>query len=357
MYYGINRIGKKSPKIPIEAVFTDHDVKPGFYRRERGYNFNHPNRWVDEPSKNKMIGIRRLELIPNPHIFDIGFRFYEEPIPTDLVFDDNWNLIQTHFIETHVHPNMIIGPTFVDANDFPDDGNVYKNEVQEEIYKMLSTNAYMYIIKFEDGRIYYKKSNRKVETAFVEIPPIKFAVLEENNMLEILQLIVKTLQDFIKFDIVYKYDPASGYLDLKLGGGIQGVKWEVTNHEGLISYKTFFDNFRQVNELLKLLNQELSPRNYSELLQPTIIKIFERDVWNRQRAYFHTSFSDANYGYIGLHGDFYQTPTKLFGFKETGVEFNVQFTTNGREYFLPRHLGFIIELVYVYNVDTVEISH
>jgi hypothetical protein len=94
-----------------------------------------------------------------------------------------------------------------------------------------------------------------------------------------------------------------------------------------------------------------------ELLQPREIKIFEHDVWDRRRAYFHTSFSDANYGYVGLHGDFYQNPTKLFGFSETGVNFNVQFTTNGRDYFLPRHVGFIIELVYIYNVQNVEINH
>jgi hypothetical protein len=306
-----------------------------------------------------MIGIRRLELIPKPHVFEIGFRIYRDPIPTDLVFNDNWILIETHFIGTHDHPTLTIGPTFVNVNDFQDDGNEYSSGSYGDVGVNWTTNAYMYLIKFEDGRVYYKKSDRKVETVFTEVYPIKFAILEENNMLEILEVFVKTLGEFINADLIYDYDPASGYLDLRLKDRVtsKNVMWELTNHRGLISYKTFFDNFRQVNEILKLLNQELSSRNYYELLQLSEIKIFERDVWDRRRAHFHTSFSDANYGFIGLHGDFYQNPTKLFGFNETSVDFYVQFTTNGRDYFLPRHLGFIIELVYIYNINNVEISH
>jgi hypothetical protein len=349
MLAGINKIGNTSPKIPIEAVFTDHDIKPNPNTRNRGYNFDHPNRWVDELSNNKMIGIRRLELIPKPHIFNIGFRLYNDPFPTDLTFDDNWILIQTYFIGIHDHPNMTIGPTFVDVNDFPDDENSYTVVFGEGGEMSWETNAFLYYIKFEDGRVYYKKSDRKVEIMFTEFYPMKFAVLEDNNMLEILQVIYKTLGE----RIIYDYDPASGYLDLRIGS----LKWEFTNQRDIISYKTFFDNFRQVNELLKFLNQELSPRNYMELLTPTETKVFSNDVWDRKRAHFHASFSDANYGFIGLHGDFYQTPTKLFGFNETTVDFYVQFTTNGRDYFLPRHLGFIIELVYIYNVNNVEISH
>jgi hypothetical protein len=161
-----------------------------------------------------MIGIRRLELIPKPHVFEIGFRIYKDLIPTDLVFNDDWILIETHNMGTYQHPNMIIGPTFVDENDFPDDENEYTSRPSGDDGVHWITDAYMYMIKFADGRVYYKKSDEKVEIIFTEIFPLKFAILEENNMLEILQVIVKTLGEVLNADLLYGYDPASGYLDL-----------------------------------------------------------------------------------------------------------------------------------------------
>jgi hypothetical protein len=58
-----------------------------------------------------------------------------------------------------------------------------------------------------------------------------------------------------------------------------------------------------------------------------------------------------------MRNDFWATPTKLFDFNDETNEFYLKFSSDGRHYFLPRYSGFIIELVYIVNIDNVEISH
>jgi hypothetical protein len=86
-------------------------------------------------------------------------------------------------------------------------------------------------------------------------------------------------------------------------------------------------------------------------------KSFEHDVWDRKKCRFHSSFSDAIYGYLGLNNDFYHNPSKLFAFNDISVDFYLSFTTNGREHFIPRHIDFIVELIYIFNIDEVDINH
>jgi hypothetical protein len=124
-------------------------------------------------------------------------------------------------------------------------------------------------------------------------------------------------------------------------------------HYGFHSYKTFFEKLNHLNEFLRFMNQDIHDGNYHMLLARRYHKGFTHDVWDRKRCVFHASFSDANYGYLGLNNDFYQSPSKLFTFNESSMDFYLAFTTNGREYWLPRQIDFVVELTYIFDVEEV----
>ena len=84
-------------------------------------------------------------------------------------------------------------------------------------------------------------------------------------------------------------------------------------------------------EFLKFLNQDLTFDNYFNLNVMKNKFSFE-NVWNRRKAYIHSTFSDSNRGYIGLRNDFYVQPTKAYVYSNHGSEFWIRFTTNGIDF-------------------------
>ena len=74
-----------SPILPLEEIFTNSDVNRNLSTDKNfGYVFNYPMQWLDNNSDEKMIGVRRLKLIPTSHIFDLCFRIYLD----NKVFDN-----------------------------------------------------------------------------------------------------------------------------------------------------------------------------------------------------------------------------------------------------------------------------
>ena len=53
------------PILPVEEIYTDADISKDILHDKRlGYTFDYPRGWLDSNSENKMIGVRRLKLIP-----------------------------------------------------------------------------------------------------------------------------------------------------------------------------------------------------------------------------------------------------------------------------------------------------
>ena len=94
--------------------------------------------------------------------------------------------------------------------------------------------------------------------------------------------------------------------------------------------------------------------NYFKIQVPTRVIEFKNNVWNRKQAMFHASFSNCSRNYLGLRNDFYNPPSKYFNYTG-GSDFNLKFSTDGTHYFIPRHIGFLIELAYILNVDKLEV--
>jgi hypothetical protein len=217
--------------------------------------------------------------------------------------------------------------------------------------------------------VWYQKSREKIQTTVIGINPFKIAVLDENHTSEILEVLATRMNSLVItkdeewFEFIYEYNSTTGSLSFhiikveKVESKILKYHTSFVFHYEFPSYRTFFDDLAPLNEVLRFFNQEINARNYYELLTRSLFKRFHYDVWDRKKCRFHSSFSDANFGYLGMNNDFYQNPSKLFSFNETTMDFYLSFTTNGREHFIPRHIDFIIELIYIFDVTDVDINH
>ena len=91
---------KRSHNILIEEVFTEQDVNWNFeYNKDIGINFGYPKRWLDAFSHRKMIGVRRLDINPSAHKFDLQFIIIDDVISPK--FNNNsWEIAGEEIVHT-----------------------------------------------------------------------------------------------------------------------------------------------------------------------------------------------------------------------------------------------------------------
>ena len=65
-------------ELSIEENYTNLDIEE--YEKDltnvnknNGYTFRYPQRWLESPSQNKAVGIRRLDIIPTTHVLSLKF--------------------------------------------------------------------------------------------------------------------------------------------------------------------------------------------------------------------------------------------------------------------------------------------
>ena len=100
---------------------------------------------------------------------------------------------------------------------------------------------------------------------------------------------------------------------------------------------------------MRFLNQDLTFSNWRKITDHNIEPYFEDDVWDRRYAQFHSTFSDAKRNYIGSNRDDLSHVNKLFKYSYGNTSFNIRFTTDGLNSFLPKFCNFVIELVFILN--------
>ena len=61
----------------FDEIYTNFDVASirDEYLADSGYPFDFPTRWLNDPSMNKRIAIRRLDVIPSTHSFRLNLHF------------------------------------------------------------------------------------------------------------------------------------------------------------------------------------------------------------------------------------------------------------------------------------------
>lgn len=68
-----NQFNKKATTEAFDEIYTSYDVSvKEDYIAQQGYPFDYPTRWLNDPSMNKRIAIRRLDVTPSTHTFTLN---------------------------------------------------------------------------------------------------------------------------------------------------------------------------------------------------------------------------------------------------------------------------------------------
>ena len=83
-----------STKATIDAfdeIYTNFDVSvdADTYTAQQGYPFDYPTRWLNDPSMNKRIAIRRLDVTPSTHSFRLRIRAHVQEMYDVTIIDEN----------------------------------------------------------------------------------------------------------------------------------------------------------------------------------------------------------------------------------------------------------------------------
>lgn len=367
------QLQKRAHHLAIEEVYTENEVNRNFdYDKNVGYNFNYPPRWLNAFSERKMIGIRRLDLKPTCHIFDLQLR---EVIYTEIAFTTN-NWIPHKTYKYNCKPfvwsegSYTIGPIFTDENFYPE-GSAVPSPPEKFNWRIIddleicTPNDFGYMLKYDCYKnkdeyfikISYLKSDEKVDINLYKQKKKNISILDENDTTEIMYSITELLSLSNKRTLYdFEYNPNKGNLKLSIHDAKEddesGTHFAF-NVASYLDHKKLFN--KNIIEFLKFLNQKLTIENYLKLLSPVMEWNFE-NVWNRKKAVFHSTFSNCKRNYIGLRNDFWPSPTKTFIYSNAGQEFYVRFTTNGIDPFLPEHSELIIELVFIVDYKNINIT-
>ena len=66
------QLSTKATTDSFDEIYTNFDLSvKDVYRADTGYPFDYPTRWLNDPSMNKRIAIRRLDVTPTTHSFTI----------------------------------------------------------------------------------------------------------------------------------------------------------------------------------------------------------------------------------------------------------------------------------------------
>ena len=74
MFKTENQFSTTASQLPVEENYTNLDLDQyEVLNPQNGYTFRYPQRWLESPSQNKAIGIRRLDITPTAHVFSLQF--------------------------------------------------------------------------------------------------------------------------------------------------------------------------------------------------------------------------------------------------------------------------------------------
>ena len=354
-----DKMEKRVSNIPIESVYTRHDIINGY----DGYHFNHNAQWVSTFSNNKAIGLRRLEIFPTSHNFELEYTVYQQHPGPDIQYGEWSAPIVSRLVNKplmwQVGSYVFDRPIFTETIPGESDNELVYS-LDERGNAVCDINAYMYLIKYifseeehENGSykitMYYKRTLSKY-TNKATLTRQTISITDANEIYEVLHVL---------FDV---------HVNEKVGGGYRKVEYDYNSATAKLRIQTFqmgcFEkgtfqvstplSNRNIIEFLRLLNQEITLDNYFKMLIPRYVYTFS-NVWNRKCAVFHASFSNCKRNYIGMQKDFWPVPNKLYDYQD-GSDFSIKFSTDGTHYFVPLYSDFIIELVYILNTENVEIQ-
>ncbi len=254
----------------FDEIYTNYDLSVDEeYSASIGYPFDYPIRWLNDPSMNKRIAVRRLDCIPSTHSFTLKL-------------------------------HAAIDETYLD----------------------------------DQGQEQYQ--------AEYDFPAVTIDVTEYDNLIKVLNFMCTS----------FRYD---------IGDKSGGLIYEYENDKNVLTllFKNsdndpvpfrFYDSNENddIRDFLAFLNQGDLNAKTQLCTQSSLIKEFE-EVWNRDRLYFHASFSTSRRRFVGKRGDFYQTLSLLYPPPTNESTFYIRFSSNGIKNILIRYCEFDIQFCFIVN--------
>ena len=73
MFKNENQFSRTASQLSIDEAYTNFDIdNDEIVSAREGYTFKYPQRWLSDPSLNKAIGIRRLNMAATTHTFNLA---------------------------------------------------------------------------------------------------------------------------------------------------------------------------------------------------------------------------------------------------------------------------------------------
>ena len=163
----------------FDEIYTSFDLsQQEEYLAENGYPFDYPTRWLNDPSMNKRVAIRRLDVTPSSHSFTLRVRAWINESLTDTDGD------------TQTPEYITSGPFTIDVTEY------------DNLIKVLNamTNQFCYPQNIvEEGGLQYEYDNRtnilRLKFLNSKLEAVPFKILsntdDPNDRVE--------LTDFLKF--------------------------------------------------------------------------------------------------------------------------------------------------------------
>ena len=122
----------------FDEIYTNFDVSTisDEYLADSGYPFNFPTRWLNDPSMNKRIAIRRLDVIPSSHVFRLFMAYADTANDAEFKQAHATNTLKTTITE-HDNLNKVLSylcdglSTYNRANDTYTERLMYEYDEKE----------------------------------------------------------------------------------------------------------------------------------------------------------------------------------------------------------------------------------
>lgn len=320
------QVTKRASRETIEEIYTHDDIVTHSYNMDPniGFPFDYPTRWLNDPSQDKRIAIRRLECTPSTHSFRLRV----------FCFDANDQLV------SNISKRLDI---------------TAENDIIEVLHAFCDTFQPRNAQGQEVGELFFDYNPDTYE--------VNIMYIDANN-----QLGVVLIQGFA---IMAAYNSVSDY---------RAAERDVMEFLMLMNQNLDVDGDAKYDENVHRLNNAPALQNqvYEQSLPldsfldwhlyPNFEKIFRRwfvrgaagvnaisrvmgGVWNRKHLYYHASFSTSHRKYIGKNNDFYPVPNVLYPAPTNETSFHITFSQNGKKKLIIYYCNLDIHLTFISNVD------
>ena len=387
-----------SPKT-IEETYTDNDVPHEIneykvksyptYDSSIGFSFDYPMRWLNDKSDYKAIGIRRLKVVPSSH--SINFYIKTSTGIRDIIVN-KYPYDEDQPTHIYIH-DFIYNPVIMDLFEFVK--ITQQNSLDEVMTYLINAFNNKYGENVQFNYEYIKARFIVPIEEFDEKKPITDYMIEKycDVTVDVDEETTTSLENRLSLSYSLKNDELRFYFELlhwnydkylTIAPDVFDMKEYAYKHysyviedesrftyveEGNVFSTTmrahhclseiwlYDENLTDLTintylvPLLQFLNQDIHG-DLKALTSGDLNKVVFKGVWDREVIQVHASFSDNNNGFIGLGGDFYEKPSVLYEPPTNHSNFNLWFTTNGRNRILLRYCRFFVGLCFIRNYNT-----